>query len=204
MRKLPKKQGFAPDELVTDKLRAYGAAKSEIGFRLGTSRACAQTIGLRVRISRHDGVTVRCSVSNRPDQLNASCPFTPPSKTLSTSSAIAFDVSFFTIVLSGRGSKMKRVNAAAASPKSVRAFARVYAGCAMSQDWCRADLHLTSTGAANLDDYLDHYWEPRFTRKAEDLYAQAATWLASDISAPTNSTRAISFAHCARSRRACF
>jgi transposase-like protein len=32
MRKLPKKQGFAPDELVTDKLRAYGAAKSEIGL----------------------------------------------------------------------------------------------------------------------------------------------------------------------------
>ena len=130
MRKLPKKQGFAPDELVTDKLPAYGAAKSEIGFsaRHGTSRACAQTIGLRVRISRHDGVSVRCSVSNRPDQLNASCPFTPPSETLSTSSAIAFDVSFFTIVLSGRGNKMKRVNAAAASPKSVRAFARVYAG----------------------------------------------------------------------------
>ena len=31
MRKLLKKQGFAPDALVTDKLRSYGAAKSEIG-----------------------------------------------------------------------------------------------------------------------------------------------------------------------------
>ena len=30
MRKLLKKQGFAPDVLVTDKLRSYGAAKSEI------------------------------------------------------------------------------------------------------------------------------------------------------------------------------
>ena len=68
--------------------------------------------------------------------------------------------------------------------KALRAFARVYAGWAMSQDWYRANLHLTSTGAANLDDYLDHYWEPGFTRrKAEDLYAQAATWMASDISA---------------------
>jgi homoserine O-acetyltransferase/O-succinyltransferase len=68
--------------------------------------------------------------------------------------------------------------------KALRAFARVYAGWAMSQDWYRADLHLTSTGAANLDDYLDHHWEPGFTRRnAEDLYAQAATWLASDISA---------------------
>ena len=32
MRKLLKKQGFAPDALVTDKLRSYGAAKSEMGL----------------------------------------------------------------------------------------------------------------------------------------------------------------------------
>ena len=32
MRKLLKKQGFAPDVLVTDKLRSYGAAKAEIGL----------------------------------------------------------------------------------------------------------------------------------------------------------------------------
>ena len=32
MRKLLKEQGFAPDVLVTDKLRSYGAAKSEIGL----------------------------------------------------------------------------------------------------------------------------------------------------------------------------
>jgi putative transposase len=32
MRKLLKKQGFAPDVLVTDKLRSYSAAKSEIGL----------------------------------------------------------------------------------------------------------------------------------------------------------------------------
>ncbi len=32
MRKLLKKQGFTPDVLVTDKLRSYGAAKSEIGL----------------------------------------------------------------------------------------------------------------------------------------------------------------------------
>jgi transposase-like protein len=31
VRKLLKKQGFAPDVLVTDKLRSYGAAKSKIG-----------------------------------------------------------------------------------------------------------------------------------------------------------------------------
>jgi transposase-like protein len=32
MRKLLKKQGFAPDVLVTDKFRSYGAAKAEIGL----------------------------------------------------------------------------------------------------------------------------------------------------------------------------
>ena len=32
MRKLPKKQGFAPAVLVTDKLRSYGAARSEMGL----------------------------------------------------------------------------------------------------------------------------------------------------------------------------
>jgi homoserine O-acetyltransferase/O-succinyltransferase len=68
--------------------------------------------------------------------------------------------------------------------KSLRAFARIYAGWAMSQDWYRAGLHLTATGAINLDDFLDNYWEPGFTRrKAQDLYAQASTWIASDISA---------------------
>jgi homoserine O-acetyltransferase len=67
---------------------------------------------------------------------------------------------------------------------ALRAFARIYAGWAMSQDWYRAGLHLSSTGAATLDDFLDNYWAPGFTRRAaEDLYAQACTWIASDISA---------------------
>ena len=67
---------------------------------------------------------------------------------------------------------------------AVRAFARIYAGWAMSQDWYRAGLHLTSTGAASLDDFLDHHWAPMFTKSsAENLYAQAMTWMHSDISA---------------------
>jgi hypothetical protein len=49
-----------------------------------------RTIGLRIRINRHDGASVRCSGSNRPDQPNGSCPFTPPSKTRSTSNAISY------------------------------------------------------------------------------------------------------------------
>jgi homoserine O-acetyltransferase len=67
---------------------------------------------------------------------------------------------------------------------ALRAFARIYAAWAMSQDWYRAGLHLTSTGAATLDAFLDGHWAPGFTRRAaEDLYAQACTWMASDISA---------------------
>jgi putative transposase len=36
IRKLLKKHGFAPKVLVTDKLRSYGAAKSEIASRSAT------------------------------------------------------------------------------------------------------------------------------------------------------------------------
>ncbi len=67
---------------------------------------------------------------------------------------------------------------------AMRAFARIYAGWAMSQDWYRAGLHLQSTGAATLDAFLDHHWAPSFLKcAAENLYAQARTWMASDISA---------------------
>jgi homoserine O-acetyltransferase len=65
---------------------------------------------------------------------------------------------------------------------ALRAFACIYAGWAKSQDWYRAGLHLAS--AADLDDYLDREWAPGFTScHAADLYAQARTWEASDISA---------------------
>ena len=57
--------------------------------RLGTSKDCGGTIGPRIRINRLDDASARCSVSNRPDQPNDSCPFTPPSKTRSTFNAIS-------------------------------------------------------------------------------------------------------------------
>src|SRR6185437_14091629 len=60
--------------------------------RLATNRAYGSTIGLRIRFSRFVDASVRCSVSNRPDQPNASCLFTPPSTTLLTSSAISHPV----------------------------------------------------------------------------------------------------------------
>jgi homoserine O-acetyltransferase len=65
---------------------------------------------------------------------------------------------------------------------ALRAFARVYAGWCMSQDFYRANLHLAT--AASLTDFLDREWEPGFTaHAAADLYAQARTWYAGDISA---------------------
>ena len=88
IRKLLKKQGFAPDVLVTDKLRSYAAAKTEIGLSFATNRACAGTIGLRIHISRQDGASARCSASNRRGQPSVFYPFMPRSKTLSTSNAI--------------------------------------------------------------------------------------------------------------------
>ena len=65
---------------------------------------------------------------------------------------------------------------------AMRAFARIYAAWAMSQDWYRTGLHLAN-GAETLDAFLDRQWAPGFTRRrAEDLYAQVSTWLAADIS----------------------
>jgi hypothetical protein len=95
MHKLLKKQGFAPDVLVTDKLRSYGAARSEIGLSARHSRACTRTIGPRIRINRHDGASVRCNCSNRPDQPKGSCSFTPPFTTRSTSSVISHPAARF-------------------------------------------------------------------------------------------------------------
>src|SRR5215472_16108908 len=43
MRKLIRKQGFAPDVMVTDKLRSYGAAMSEIGLSARHERGLRKT-----------------------------------------------------------------------------------------------------------------------------------------------------------------
>jgi hypothetical protein len=73
---------------MTDKLRSYSAAKYEIGLSARNERPCARTIGLGIRISRHDGASAKYRVSDRSDQPDVYCPFTPPFKTPSTSSAI--------------------------------------------------------------------------------------------------------------------
>jgi len=72
---------------------------------------------------------------------------------------------------------------------ALRAFGRIYAGWALSQDFYRAGLHLASgpagnLGASDLESFLVRDWEQRFAaRPAADLYAQLQTWDAADISA---------------------
>ena len=72
-----------------------------------------------------------------------------------------------------------------AEPRAaLRAFGRIYAGWGLSQDFYRAGLHLSATGAADLESFLRTEWEDRFARRrAADLYAQLRTWDAADISA---------------------
>ncbi|OJW28302.1 MAG: homoserine acetyltransferase [Rhodospirillales bacterium 69-11] len=70
-----------------------------------------------------------------------------------------------------------------------RAFGRIYAAWALSQDFYRAGLHLASApppnlGAPDLETFLRTDWEARYaTRPAANLYAQLRTWDAADISA---------------------
>ncbi len=70
-----------------------------------------------------------------------------------------------------------------------RAFGRIYASWALSQDFYRAGLHLATApppnlGAPDLETFLKTDWEDRYHRRpAADLYAQLRTWDAADISA---------------------
>ena len=67
---------------------------------------------------------------------------------------------------------------------ALRAFAHVYAGWGLSQDFYREELFRTVLGAPDLDAFLRTDWEEGFaTSKAADLYAQALTWYHADVSA---------------------
>ncbi|WP_410791620.1 alpha/beta fold hydrolase [Kribbella sp. C-35] len=66
-----------------------------------------------------------------------------------------------------------------------RAFAHVYAGWGLSQDFYRERLFESVLGAPDLDSYLQTDWVDRFAEgAAADQYAQALTWLEADISTP--------------------
>jgi homoserine O-acetyltransferase/O-succinyltransferase len=66
---------------------------------------------------------------------------------------------------------------------AVRAFAHIYAGWGLSQDFYRAQLYRTALGATDLDSFLKADWEDSFAQvAAADLYAQALSWYHADIS----------------------
>lgn len=70
-----------------------------------------------------------------------------------------------------------------AQPRAaLRAFGRLYAGWALSQDFYRAGLHLSALKAPDLETFYRTDWEERFGRRAAaDLLAQLRTWDAGDI-----------------------
>ena len=90
LRKLLKRQGFAPAVIVTDKLRSYGAALPLVDSPAGTTRVCAPTTGPKTHISQYDEESARCRASSRRARPSASSPSTPPFTTSSTSSDIYF------------------------------------------------------------------------------------------------------------------
>ena len=66
---------------------------------------------------------------------------------------------------------------------ALRAFGRVYAGWALSQEFYRDHLYRTAFEAADLDAFLAANWNGRFAvRDPSNLMAHLATWQAADIS----------------------
>jgi hypothetical protein len=89
--KLLKKQGFAPDALVTDKLRLYGAAKSEIGLsarheqglrqnnRAGNSHQLTRGRERKMQRFKSPGSMQRCLRSRRrPQHVQRPAPLSHP------------------------------------------------------------------------------------------------------------------------------
>jgi transposase-like protein len=64
MRKLLRKQGFAPKTVTTDKLRLTALPSSISGFPATMSRGCDRTIEPRTRTRWCDDESASCSASN--------------------------------------------------------------------------------------------------------------------------------------------
>ena len=89
MRKLLKKQGFAPKLLVTDKLRSYSSAFRHLRLTCPHEQGLRKNIEPRIRIRWCDDESARCSGSSRLDPPRALSVCTLPSTTPSTFNAIS-------------------------------------------------------------------------------------------------------------------
>ena len=89
MRKLLKKQGFAPDVLVTDKLRSYGATKSAMGLSARHEQGLRRNNRAENSHQPNRRRERKMQRFKSPESAQRFCLFTPPSKTRSTSSAIS-------------------------------------------------------------------------------------------------------------------
>jgi DDE domain len=87
MRKLIRKQGFAPKLLVTDKLRSYASAFRRLGLTCRHEQGLRQNIGSRIRIRWCADASASYNASNQPDPPSASSACMPPSTTPSTFNA---------------------------------------------------------------------------------------------------------------------
>ena len=85
---LLRKYGFVPDKLVTDDLRSYGAAASDLGLQNAMSAVDGATIERRIRISQHNDGRGRCKGSRAWDPRKDFSQCMQQHKILSTSSVI--------------------------------------------------------------------------------------------------------------------
>jgi transposase-like protein len=89
MRKLLKKYGFIPNKLITDDLRSYAAAASDLGIARRHERVDGATTEPRIRINRPGDENTRCRVLNVRDQPRDFSQLTQPPATRSTSNVIS-------------------------------------------------------------------------------------------------------------------
>ena len=117
MRKLLKKQGFAPKLLVTDKLRSYASAFRRLRLICHMSKGCGKIIAPKTRIRRYDGESAKCSGSSQLAPPSGFSACTPPSTTPSISNAISSRAR-----RSGSSEPRRRTSGEMRSPQRDRVF----------------------------------------------------------------------------------
>jgi transposase-like protein len=90
MRKLLKKQGFAPKLLITDKLGSYGSAFRQLRLTCLTIEASEKTIARKTPIKSCGDESARCSGSSRLDPRSVFSTSIPPFTTPSTINDTSF------------------------------------------------------------------------------------------------------------------